>query len=249
MLISLITVSYNACDSLEETIKSVRAQEFKDFEYIIIDGGSKDNTSMMVKDYQDLISLYVSEPDGGIYEALNKGLSYAKGRVIGFIHANDRFANTQVLSKIASLFDKENPDVVYGDLQYVSSFEPLQIFRNWKSGNFDASKVRRGWMPPHPSVYFSREVLQKVGDFDTSYKISADYEWLLRLMLREDITLAYLPEVLVYMAIGGASNRSLKGIIQKSREDYRAIRKNKAGGLFTLLSKNFSKLGQFFSGK
>ena len=104
-------------------------------------------------------------------------------------------------------------------------------------------------MPPHPSVYFSREVLQKVGDFDTSYKISADYEWLLRLMLREDITLAYLPEVLVYMAIGGASNRSLKSIIQKSREDYRAIRKNKAGGLFTLLSKNFSKLGQFFSGK
>ncbi|WP_227625877.1 hypothetical protein [Geofilum rubicundum] len=139
--------------------------------------------------------------------------------------------------------------MLYGDLQYVTSFVPLRVLRHWKSGHFDPQLLSKGWMPPHPTVYFRRSLLPKVGFFDTSYKISADYDWLLRLLNADDVSVKYLPEVMVLMATGGASNKSLKNIIQKSREDYRAMRGNQVGGIFTLLRKNLSKVGQFLSPK
>ena len=249
MRLTLITVAYNACDSLEETILSVQQQDFSNLEYIIIDGGSTDGTSEMVKKYSHLISEFISEPDNGIYDAMNKGLKKAKGDIVGFLHADDRFAHINVLQSVVMKFEKTNADLLYGDLQYVKSFNPLNVFRHWKSGDFSRFLLKKGWMPPHPTVYFKRSKLDAIGYFDTSFKISADYDWLLRILISEDIHIEYLPEVLVYMATGGASNKSLTNIIRKSREDYKAICKNNVGGISTLIYKNISKIGQLLPHK
>lgn len=249
MHLTLITVTFNACASLEETILSVQQQHFKNLEYLIVDGGSTDGTLEMVKKYADVVTSFVSEPDKGIYDAMNKGLKRATGDVVGFLHADDRFAHPQVLNNVMRVFESKKPDALYGDLQYVTSFEPLKVLRHWKSGAFNRQLIRKGWMPPHPTVYFKRSLLNQIGYFDTSYKIAADYDWLLRLLLIEDVSIDYLPEVLVYMATGGASNKSLGNIIKKSKEDYRAMRRNKVGGWLTLVQKNLGKVGQFLSQK
>lgn len=247
MRISLITVSYNACVDLEQTIGSVTEQTWDDLEYIVVDGGSKDGSLEMLEKYRDCIGKLKSEPDKGIYDAINKGLGMAEGEVVGLLHAGDRFANPHILEKVAALFEEKEADVVYGDLQYVTSFEPIKVFRNWESGVFATSLVKKGWMPPHPTVYFRRELMDRVGLFDISFRISADYDWLLRVMTLSGVKMVYLPEVMILMSTGGASNRSLSNIIRKSCEDYKALRKNRAGGLFTLIGKNLSKLGQFFA--
>jgi glycosyltransferase len=249
MSLSLITVTFNARASLEATIRSVQQQQFENLEYIVVDGGSCDGTLEMVKHYPEVISSFVSEPDNGIYDAMNKGLRLAKGDFVGFLHADDRFAHPMVLQNIMAVFENKQADALYGDLQYVTSFEPLKILRHWKSGDFNPQLIKKGWMPPHPTVYFKRELLNSIGFFNTSYKISADYDWLLRLLGTEGLSIAYLPEVLVLMATGGASNKSLRNLILKSSEDYKAIRQNKVGGLHTLINKNLSKVGQFLSHK
>ncbi len=168
---------------------------------------------------------------------------------MGFLHADDRFAHAGVLLNVMNIFEDMGVDALYGDLQYVTSFEPLKVLRHWKSGSFNRQLLATGWMPPHPTVYFKRTILDDIGYFNTSYKIAADYEWLLRLLMKDQLLIQYLPEVMVLMATGGASNKSIKNIIQKSREDYRAIRNNHVGGIFTLIRKNLSKVGQFLSPK
>lgn len=247
MHLSLITVTFNCCAALEQTILSVQQQNYKNLEYLIVDGGSTDGTLEMVKKYADVITSFVSEPDHGIYDAMNKGLKLATGEYVGFLHADDRFAHPRVLENIRLAIENIKADVLYGDLQYVSSFEPIKVLRHWKSGAFNRQLIPKGWMPPHPTVYFKRSLLDQIGDFNTQYKIAADYDWLLRLLLIKDLTIKYLPEVLVHMATGGASNKSIGNIIQKSREDYKAIRQNKVGGLMTLVHKNLGKIGQFLS--
>lgn len=249
MHLTLITVTFNACAALEETILSVQQQNYKNLEYLIIDGGSTDGTLEMVNKYAEVVSSFVSEPDNGIYDAMNKGLKRATGDVVGFLHADDRFAHSQVLNDVMRVFESKKPDVLYGDLQYVTSFEPLKVLRHWKSGTFNRQLISKGWMPPHPTVYFKRALLKQIGYFDTSFKIAADYDWVLRLLLMEKVSIDYLPEVLVCMATGGASNKSIGNILQKSREDYRAIRQNKVGGWLTLVHKNLGKVGQFLSHK
>jgi glycosyltransferase len=249
MHLTLITVTFNACASLEETILSVQQQHYNNLEYLIVDGGSTDGTLEMVKKYAEVVTSFVSEPDKGIYDAMNKGLKRATGDVVGFLHADDRFAHPRVLNDIMAAFETKPSDALYGDLQYVTSFEPLKVLRHWKSGAFNCQLIKKGWMPPHPTVYFKRSLLKQIGYFDTSYKIAADYDWLLRLLQVEDVSVDYLPEVLVYMSTGGASNKSIGNIIQKSKEDYRAIRQNKVGGVLTLVNKNLGKVGQFLSHK
>jgi glycosyltransferase len=249
MHLTLITVTFNACASLEETILSVQQQHYNNLEYLIVDGGSTDGTLEMVKKYAEVVTSFVSEPDKGIYDAMNKGLKRATGDVVGFLHADDRFAHPRVLNDIMAAFETKPSDALYGDLQYVTSFEPLKVLRHWKSGAFNCQLIKKGWMPPHPTVYFKRSLLKQIGYFDTSYKIAADYDWLLRLLQVEDVSVDYLPEVLVYMSTGGTSNKSIGNIIQKSKEDYRAIRQNKVGGVLTLVNKNLGKVGQFLSHK
>jgi len=243
--VSLITVTYNSLPTLQATVASVLSQNFVDLEYIVIDGGSTDGTLAWLAENNEGITEWVSEIDKGIYDAMNKGLRMATGEIVGFIHADDVFASPEVLNNVVQLFKKENADLIYGDLEYISNKELFKVVRYWKSGSFSISKLRKGWMPPHPTVYFKRDLIDLYGGFDISYSISADYEWLLR-VLKTGLKVAYLPQVMVQMRLGGVSNRNLKNLICKSWEDYRALKTHKMGSVFTLINKSISKLGQFF---
>ena len=244
--ISIITVCYNSAATIEDTIKSVQCQTHKNIEYIVVDGGSKDTTLDIVNKYKEIVSKSVSESDKGLYDAMNKGVNIATGEVIGFVHSDDILADNQIVSTLANLFEKENLDGVYGDLQYVDKNNIGKIIRYWKSTNFNSSLLKKGWMPAHPTLFLKRGVYKKHGDFDLSFKIAADYDFMLRVLKDQSLKFSYLPEVITKMRVGGASNRSLKNIFKKTKEDYRAICLNNVGGFITLILKNTSKVKQFF---
>jgi len=246
MKISIITIAYNSENSISDAINSVLSQTYPNIEYIIVDGKSKDKTVEIVKSYGNKISKFVSEPDKGIYDALNKGIEMASGDVVGFMHSDDLFADEHVIEKVARLFKEKNVDSIYGDLNYVFKNDTNKILRYWKSDEFSLRRLKFGWMPPHPTFYVKRKIYEKYGGFDIDFKISSDYDSMLRFLGKYKISTAYLPEVMIKMRVGGASNRSLKNIIQKSTEDFRAIRKNKFGNIFTLIFKNLRKVKQFF---
>jgi glycosyltransferase len=245
MKISLITVTYQSASTLISTIDSVRSQNFSDFEYIVIDGGSTDATKEILKNNGDVVSYWISEPDRGVYDAMNKGIELASGDVIGFLHADDVLASPEVLMKVYDNYNKSSFHLLYGDLEYVSAYNISKVVRYWRSGTFRQPLLQRGWMPPHPTVYVSRDFFRKVGRYNLDYRISADYEWLLRAFSIASTRVKYLPEVMVRMRMGGVSNRSLKNIIIKSGEDLKALRQNRVGGFRTLFWKNASKLTQF----
>lgn len=213
-----------------------------------MDGGSKDNTMELVKNWSQHLLTWESGKDAGIYDALNKGIAKASGEVIGFLHADDVLQDANVLGRIAQAFEDPAVQAVYGDLVYVSQNDLNQVVRIWHSGQFHLRKLRRGWMPPHPTFYARRSLYEQLGGFDLQYQIAADYDNMLRLLLGGDgrgIQAAYIPEVLVRMRTGGLSNRSLRNILLKSREDLRIVRYNQVGGLMTIAMKNLSKVGQF----
>ncbi|PRY89523.1 glycosyltransferase family 2 protein [Marinilabilia salmonicolor] len=243
--ISLITVTYQSAETLKDTIESVRRQRFDDLEYIVVDGGSVDGTLDILKNSSDVVDRWISEPDNGIYDAMNKGIALASGEVIGFLHADDMFANGEVIGNVLDRYDDSKFHLLYGDLEYVRSENPEQVVRFWRSGSFRRQQLQRGWMPPHPTVYVRREFFEKIGGFNTEYRISADYEWLLRALSFPSVKVEYLPEVLVRMRMGGASNKSLRNVIAKSGEDLRALKDNGVGGFRTLFWKNASKISQF----
>jgi glycosyltransferase len=245
MRISLITVCYNCLNELKLTAQSVALQAVDNLEYIVVDGGSSDGTAEWLKTGNHSVTRWVSEPDNGIYEAMNKGLAMATGDLVGFLHANDTFSDVDILKEVMAVFRKGDADLLYADLEYVTNDAVPKVLRYWKSGFFSMKKLRHGWMPPHPTIYFKRELLSRLGNFDTTYRISADYEWLLR-VLTGGVRVAYLPKVMVQMRVGGASNKNLRSIIQKSREDCSAIKKHLSGYFLVLIMKNFRKVGQFF---
>jgi glycosyltransferase involved in cell wall biosynthesis len=244
--ISVITAVYNNGATIAEALESVLGQIFSGIEPVVIDGGSTDGTLEILQCYQGRLGVLVSEPDRGIYDALNKGICKARGDVIGFLHSDDLFFNNQVVSKIAELFADSEVSAVYGDLIYVDSADTGNIVRYWSAGAFSTQKLRWGWMPPHPTLYVRKSVYEKIGLFDTRYRIAADYDWILRFLNHDNYRCAYIEEPLLKMRLGGLSNRSIDLIIQKSREDYRAIKQNGVGGFETLLMKNLQKLPQFF---
>ncbi|MGQ1890672.1 glycosyltransferase family 2 protein [Thermophagus sp. OGC60D27] len=243
--ISLITVTYQSAKTLESTIESVRNQNFVDLEYIVVDGGSTDATINILKKNEDIVNQWISEPDKGLYDAMNKGIQMSTGEVIGFIHADDVLATPDVLSRVIDRYVETDFQLLYGDLQYVSPNDINKVVRYWRSGSFRPQRLQWGWMPPHPTVYFSRQLLELVGTFNIEYRISADYEWLLRALSVPSLRVEYLPEVMVRMRTGGLSNRSIRNVIAKSSEDLRALRTNNVGGMRTLFFKNASKLTQF----
>lgn len=245
MKISVITAVYNARETIADAMDSMLAQTHPDVELVVIDGASTDGTLEILEGYRDRLTVLVSEPDKGIYDALNKGIARATGDVVGFLHADDLFAGNDVLAKVAGAFDDPTVDAVYGDLVYVSKAEPDRVIRYWKSGAYEQGKLKGGWMPPHPTYYARRHIYERLGGFDTSFRIAADYDCMLRHLYGGGIACHYIPEVLVKMRVGGASNRSISNILRKSAEDYRAIRRNHVGGVGALLWKNFSKLPQF----
>jgi len=245
MKISVVTAVFNARDTVEDTIQSVLDQTHHDIELVVIDGGSTDGTVEILKGYKDKLDVFVSEPDAGIYDALNKGIARATGDVVGFLHADDLYADSGVLSRVAAAFDDAIVDAVYGDLVYVSKSQPDRVIRYWQAGGFSAKKLKHGWMPPHPTFYVRKTVYETLGVFDTSFRIAADYDCILRFLGNNRIHCGYIPDVLVKMRIGGASNRSLGNIMLKSKEDYSALKRNGVGGLWALVWKNISKLPQF----
>jgi glycosyltransferase len=214
-------------------------------EHVVIDGASSDGTVELLEARRDSLSVLISEADRGIYDALNKGLIYARGDVVGFLHADDVYASPDTLSRVAQEFANPAVGAVYGDLRYVWKDRPDRFVRYWHSRPYTVNLLRRGWMPPHPTLYVRREWYERVGSFDTRYRISADYDHIVRLFSQSDLNPVYIPEVLVHMRTGGASNRSFGAIARKSCEDLNILRHHGVGGLGTLALKNLSKLGQF----
>lgn len=242
----MVTAVYNRYQTVGQAIDSVLSQSYPTVESIVIDGVSTDGTLAVLESYRPRLDIFISERDQGIYDALNKGIKHATGDVVGFLHADDVFENNEVLSKVAAAFEDPAVDAVYGDLVYVRHDDIGQVIRYWKSGFYDDAALTRGWMPPHPTFYVRRSVYERLGGFDTRYRIAADYDTVLRFLAVGKIRAAYIHGVLVRMRAGGISNRSLKTIIRKSLEDLDVLRRNKVGGVCTLAWKNFSKLPQFW---
>lgn len=251
MKISIITAVFNRVDSISDAVRSVQTQSWHEVEHVVVDGGSTDGTLQVLYSCLNAFprsgyhALCSSEPDRGIYDALNKGLARATGEVIGLMHSDDFFADTEVLANVAAAFVDPTVDAVYGDLDYVAKADTQRIVRRWRSGNYSSAKLARGWMPPHPTLFLRRGVIKRWGGFDTSYRIAADYDAILRYFGQGKIRPAYIPRVLVKMRLGGESNSSLGRILLKTKEDYRALRCNDVGGIGTLFWKNVSKVGQF----
>lgn len=244
MKLSLITATYNNEKTVVDCIESISAQTFGNLEHIVVDGASSDRTVEIIKELSPK-SKIISEPDKGIYDALNKGIAKATGDVIGLLHGDDTFSADNILEKIAETIDKEQFDGVYGDLHYVRQNGSVQRF--WKAGEFHPNMLRKGWMPPHPTLFLRKDVYEKAGPFDLTFQISSDYDLILRLLGDPQFKIGYLPMPLIDMKVGGTSNRSLKNILQKSHEDLRALRKNQVPApLRALFLKNSSKLPQFF---
>jgi len=246
--ISVITAVYNRSETIAEAVKSVHRQTYSNVEHVVIDGASSDGTLAILENLAHELNdfILVSEPDKGIYDALNKGLKYATGDIIGIMHSDDIFADERVLESVAKEFADDTVDAVYGDLVYVSKDDPSRVIRHWRAGEFQRTKLNRGWMPPHPTLFLRRRVIERWGGYDTRYRIAADYDCILRYFGQGKINATYIPCVFVKMRLGGESNRSLAKIFRKSKEDYLALRRNHIGGLWALILKNASKVKQFF---
>lgn len=246
MKISVVTAVFNRAETIRAAIDSVQAQTYPDLEHVIQDGGSNDGTLDVVREASNASTKLVTERDHGIYDAINRGIGNATGDVIGLMHSDDIFAGPEVLAKVADAIQGGDFDGAYGDLQYVAADDTSRVIRHWKSGAYTPAKLKQGWMPPHPTLYLKREVFDRFGLYDTDLQIAADYDAMLRYLVKGSIKLAYVPEVLVKMRVGGESNRSLERIVRKSREDLTAIRRNGVGGVGVLMQKNLRKVGQFF---
>lgn len=246
MRISVVTAVFNNRQTIAEAIESALSQVGVEVELIVIDGGSSDGTLEVLRGYDDRLAVLVSEPDRGIYDALNKGIQRATGDVVGFLHSDDLFADETVLARIAAAFGASGAGAVYGDLLYVRKDDPNVVVRYWQAGEFSQSRLGWGWMPPHPTFYVRRSVYEQLGAFDLRYRIAADYDTVLRFLGKGNVRADYIPEVLVKMRLGGASNRSFANIVRKSQEDYLALRRNGVAVVGALVWKNLSKVKQFF---
>jgi len=247
MKVSIITVVSNNVNCMEDCIRSVLSQSYKEIEYIIIDNMSTDGTLNIINKYRDRVAHIVSEKDSGHIHAFNKGLALAKGDIIGFLHADDMFVDSKVVEDIVLAFEGNNTDCIYGDLAYVEKADPNKIIRYWRSGEGDRAKISNGWMPPHPALFIKRSVYEQYGDFNTDFKISADYEIILRFIYMHRISMHYLHRLCVKMRTGGVSNRNLLSVVKKTYEDYKACRMYGIDrAAYTVMLKNLRKIPQFF---
>lgn len=247
--ISVITITLNSAATIADTLRSVAFQTYPEIEHVLVDGNSSDDTLAIVKEYGRSGVRVLSEPDGGIYQAMNKGLRLAQGELVGFLNADDVYQDANVLEDVARAAQDQRVDAIYGDLVYVSRTNPTRVIRHWHSGHWAHRRLLFGWMPPHPTLFVRKALLDLLGGFDEQLRIAADYDLMLRLLNRPDVRVAYLERVVVRMRTGGASNRSLPMMWRKSREDLVALQRNRIGGWFTLLCKNVRKLPQFVQGK
>lgn len=246
MKVSIITATYNSAETLPDTLASLQAQTYQNIEYIVIDGASRDGTLELVRACPRLTTL-ISEPDKGIYDALNKGIAQASGDIIGFLHSDDLFADSNSVEKLVSAFCAGEHNAIYADLDYVDKYDTSKIIRHWASGIFKSLKLHFGWMPPHPTFYMTKEMYERLGVFNLDYPIAADYDSILRYFNSDDVRVAYLPQVLIKMRIGGASNNSLLNLKKKMLEEVKVMRCNGIYAPLALPMKRLTKIQQYFS--
>ena len=248
MKISVITPVYNGSKTIVPCIESVKKQTYKEIEHIIIDGGSTDGTLDKIDKYSSKVAKVVSEPDKGIYDAMNKGISLASGDIIGILNSDDLYADNDVLSSVAQVFKDLSVDSCYGDLVYVDPRDTDKIIRFWKSSSYSDRLFYKGWMPPHPTFFVKRAIYEKMGRYRLDLGSAADYELMLRFILKSGISTSYIPRVLVKMRCGGKSNASILNRLHANCYDRKAWKVN---GMkpkpWTLLMKPLSKIKQYFS--
>jgi glycosyltransferase involved in cell wall biosynthesis len=218
MRITVITVCFNAAETIADTLRSVCQQDYPDLEHIVVDGGSSDGTIEAVRMHGKRVSTVISGKDGGIYDAMNRGLRLATGDVVGYLNADDWYADSSVMSRVASALECTGSRAVYGDLAYVSRTNPDRRVRTWRSGVYGPGAFSRGWAPPHPTFYMTRHDLLTLGGFDLRYRLAADFDLMLRAMVVHGIDAAYVERELVYMRAGGATGGSIRSIIRQNRE-------------------------------
>lgn len=248
MKVSIITVTMNSEKYLADCIESVRRQNYKNIEHIIIDGKSTDKTLQIIEKNERHISHWISETDRGMYDAINKGLAIATGDIVGVLNSDDMFASADAVKSIVDCFETHNTDSVYGDLMYVDPFDTQKIIRYWKGSSYDRSRFRYGWMPAHPTFYMRRELISKFGMYENHYYTAADYEFMARYLYLHRVSSRYLDCLLVKMRTGGLSNSNLKMRFRANRRDYLAMRKNKIPFSFIVsVLKPIIKLPQYRS--
>jgi glycosyltransferase involved in cell wall biosynthesis len=238
MKISIITVAFNAADTIEDTIRSVLGQDHPDIEYIVIDGASTDGTQEVINRHRDRIAHVVSEPDNGIYDAMNKGIRLATGEVIGILNSDDFYVDSRVISRVAEAFADENIGAIFADLVYVRPDNLDKPVRRYNSKGFHPEKFAYGWMPAHPTFFLRKQYYDRYGLYKTDYRIAADYELLIRMLYVHKIPYVYIPEVFIKMRLGGASTRSVRSTIILNKEILRACQEN---GIATNPLKVYSK--------
>ena len=250
-LISIITVCFNSAKTIRQTIESVLNQTYTNIEYILIDGKSTDNTVAIIQEYAPLFAAkgiayrWVSEPDNGIYDAMNKGIKLATGEWIGIINSDDYFVSNVVFNDLSQLMSTNSFDAFYSDLCYIDSNGNIQ--RYWKSGIYNSKSFNFGWMPPHPTFVVKRSVYEKYGNFRLDLGSSADYELMLRFLLKHGIRAKWLPKITIYMRIGGISNQSLNNRMKANDNDRKAWLVNQLKpAWYTLYLKPIRKVSQFF---
>lgn len=246
MKISIITVCFNSAETIEDCIKSVLAQTYPDIGHVIIDGGSTDGTIEIISNYKDEISEFISEPDHGIYDAMNKGIRLSSGDIVATLNADDFYADETIVGQMVEFIQKNALDAAYGDLAYIDPNNSDYVTRFWKAGEYKRGAFHHGWVMPHPTFFCRKQVFEKYGYFNEKLQIAADFELLLRFIEKHQIKVGYLPKVIVKMRTGGKANL-LRGIIRGNWEIIRSFRLNnlRLSPWFFIL-KPLTKISQLF---
>jgi glycosyltransferase involved in cell wall biosynthesis len=247
MKVTIITVTYNSAKFLEDCMNSVFTQDFNNIEYIVVDGGSTDNTVAIIRQHENKITKWISEKDSGMYDAINKGMKMATGDIIGLLNSDDLLASADVISSIVASFQQHKVDCVYSDLVYVDRFNTKKIIRYWKGLSYKRRRFNYGWMPAHPTFYVRRDVVEHLGEYESHFFTAADYDFMTRLLYRYRISAYYMPKLSVKMRTGGVSNVSFASRFKANRRDYLSMKTNNVPFSFIVsLLKPLRKLNQYY---
>jgi glycosyltransferase involved in cell wall biosynthesis len=246
MKVSIITVCFNSAETIEDTIKSILSQDYKDIEYIVVDGGSTDGTLDIINRYKNQIAKVISEPDKGIYDAMNKGFKSSNGSIVAALNGDDIYAENSIVGRMVEFIESKDLDAAYGDLIYVDRHDTGHVKRFWQPGPYKKGAFYHGWVIPHPTFFCRKEIFEKHGYFNDKMQIAADFELMLRFIEKHQIKVGYLPEVIVKMRTGGKAN-VLRGMIQGNMEIIKSFRLNNLhlSPLF-FVCKPITKISQLF---